>query len=346
MKRKMLLLSATLTVALAGLLGAGCAGPGKASLPTPPPALTELSGKAVETMDAGGYTYICLEKDGKKTWVAAPVMKVQLGEQLSFYPGAEMRQFSSKALNRTFDSIVFSGGLIKAGATEQKKSTTVQSDEPILTGKVVETMDAANYTYLNVEKDGKAAWSAVPSTQVNVGDEVEVQPGTPMGQFTSKLLGRTFDAIYFSSGIKIVQAAAPAAAPAAAAAPASAAPAAAAAAPGAKADAQPDLSATLPSGHPKIDMAAVAAPAAKAPAQATPAAGPITGKVVETAEAGGYTYLCVEKDGKKTWIATQPFKVAVGDEVALKPGVTMNNFVSRSLNRTFDQIIFSDGPAD
>ncbi|MBO1225474.1 MAG: hypothetical protein JYX80_13710 [Candidatus Scalindua sediminis] len=32
---------------------------------------TTLSGKIVETMNSGGYTYILIEKDGEKTWVCA-----------------------------------------------------------------------------------------------------------------------------------------------------------------------------------------------------------------------------------------------------------------------------------
>jgi len=69
-----------------------------------------LSGKVVETMNAGGYTYVCIEKNGKKTWVAVPEMKVAKGQQIAFQPGQEMKQFVSKSLNRTFDSIIFSGG--------------------------------------------------------------------------------------------------------------------------------------------------------------------------------------------------------------------------------------------
>ncbi len=34
--------------------------------------VVSLSGKVVETMNSGGYTYVCLEKAGKKTWVAVP----------------------------------------------------------------------------------------------------------------------------------------------------------------------------------------------------------------------------------------------------------------------------------
>jgi hypothetical protein len=74
-----------------------------------------ISGKVVETMNAGGYTYVCVEKNGKKTWVAVPEMKVAVGSKMSFQPGAVMPNFTSKTLNRTFDSIIFSGGPVAAG---------------------------------------------------------------------------------------------------------------------------------------------------------------------------------------------------------------------------------------
>ena len=72
-----------------------------------------LSGKVVETMDSAGYTYVCLEKKGQKTWVAVPQMKVTKGKNMSFQPGMEMTNFKSKTLKRTFDRIIFSGGAIK-----------------------------------------------------------------------------------------------------------------------------------------------------------------------------------------------------------------------------------------
>ncbi len=71
---------------------------------------SSLSGKVVETMDAGGYTYVQIEKAGKKTWVAVPEMKVAVGQEISFMPGQEMPNFKSKSLNKTFESIIFSGG--------------------------------------------------------------------------------------------------------------------------------------------------------------------------------------------------------------------------------------------
>jgi hypothetical protein len=76
-----------------------------------------ISGKVVETMNASGYTYVCLEKNGSKTWVAVPEMKVTVGSKMSFLPGQVMTDFSSKSLNRTFESIVFSGGPVSGGGT-------------------------------------------------------------------------------------------------------------------------------------------------------------------------------------------------------------------------------------
>lgn len=329
--------STGLTLTLLAVALTGCTGPGKA---TKAQDLAEsgLSGKVVETMDAGGYTYMALEKNGITTWVAAPVTKVSVGQQIKLLPGAEMSNFSSKALNRSFDKIVFSGGVAqiapaKPAAPMTEAVSETDSAVPILVGKVVETMEAMSYTYIKLEKDGKTAWSAVPTATVAVGDEIELSPGTEMGKFTSKKLNRTFNSIYFASGVTIIKAAAPAAAPPALSD--------AAAAPLPAGHPKIDAAAALPAGHPKVDAAAQPAPQAPVP---VPAANLISGTVVETADAGGYTYICLEKDGARTWAAVPPMKVSVGQEMALTPGVTMNNFVSKSLNRTFDKILFSNGP--
>ena len=72
-----------------------------------------LSGKVVETMDSGGYTYVLLDNDGKQTWLAMPKTKVVKGTNMTFLPGTEMTNFRSKTLNRTFERIIFSGGPVK-----------------------------------------------------------------------------------------------------------------------------------------------------------------------------------------------------------------------------------------
>ncbi len=74
-----------------------------------------LSGRVAETMNSGGYTYILLDRGGKKTWVALPEMQVSKGEEVSLNPGTEMVNFHSNTLNRTFNKIIFSPGPVSNG---------------------------------------------------------------------------------------------------------------------------------------------------------------------------------------------------------------------------------------
>ena len=202
---------------------------------------------------------------------------------------------------------------------EKKEAKTQAVDEgPILSGKVVETMDAKGYTYICLEKNGKKGWVAVPVTKVSVGQEVQVRPGTEMGQFTSKTFNRSFDDIVFSTGLVS------------------------------------DITGQLPPGHPAIngktqlpqghpDVAATANQAGDSEMKSNSTAEKLDGKIVETFDGGGYTYICLEKAGKKTWAAVPVTKVSLGDEIELQPGMSMPNFTSKALNRTFDTIIFSAG---
>ncbi len=72
-------------------------------------------------------------------------------------------------------------------------------------GKVLETMNAAGYTYVQVDENGQKVWVAVMETKVNVGDAVEFPDSPPMVNFQSKSLKRTFDKIIFAPGLRIVK---------------------------------------------------------------------------------------------------------------------------------------------
>ena len=76
-------------------------------------ASTGLGGKVTETMDSGGYSYVQIENDGVKTWVAVPKTKVTVGETMKFNGGMAMKNFTSKTLGKTFDVIYFSSGVAK-----------------------------------------------------------------------------------------------------------------------------------------------------------------------------------------------------------------------------------------
>jgi len=95
-----------------------------------------LSGKVVETMDSGGYTYAQIENKGKKTWVAVPKTKIVKDQNISFAPGAEMPNFESKTLNRTFDSVIFSSGVIGQKGDSEMKSPGSTGSAVVSTEKI------------------------------------------------------------------------------------------------------------------------------------------------------------------------------------------------------------------
>jgi hypothetical protein len=72
-------------------------------------------------------------------------------------------------------------------------------------GKVLQKIDAAGYTYLEIEEKGRKLWVAVLKTDVAKGDIVEIPESPTMVNFTSKTLNRTFDEILFAAGIRVVK---------------------------------------------------------------------------------------------------------------------------------------------
>jgi hypothetical protein len=160
-----------------------------------------LTGKVVETMDSGGYTYIKLDQGGKSIWVATSKMEVKEGQEISLLPGATMKNYESKTLNRTFETIIFSPGPVEQkspGAGTDPHGGMMQATS--FSGKVVETMNSAGYTYINLQKDDRQAWVAVPAMEVEVGQEITLYPGAAMKNHKSATLDRTFETIIFSPG--------------------------------------------------------------------------------------------------------------------------------------------------
>lgn len=58
---------------------------------------------------------------------------------------------------------------------------------------------------------------------------------------------------------------------------------------------------------------------------------------------GGYTYLRCREAEKDIWLATMQASVNRGDTVSYPDSPPLTNFSSKSLNRTFDKIIFVPG---
>ena len=142
----------------------------------------------------------------------------------------------------------------KSPAGEQPSAAAASHAEPaagaqLVSGSVVETMDAAGYTYVRVDTGSGEIWAASGQFPVAVGDRVTLPLETPMQNFHSASLERDFELIYFASFI-VPEGQAPAL-------PATAS----------------DLQ--LPPGHPSLDAFAVAdgSSAGQSAAVAAPAGG-------------------------------------------------------------------------
>lgn len=62
----------------------------------------------------------------------------------------------------------------------------------------------------------------------------------------------------------------------------------------------------------------------------------VSGKVQETMNSGGYTYIRVND----IWAAAPECDIVVGEEVSFRKSMPMDNFASSRLDRTFDKIYF------
>jgi hypothetical protein len=74
------------------------------------------SGKVVETMDSGGYTYVRVDTGEKTIWAAAPQFRVTAGERVDLTGGFPMLDYHSKTLDRTFSVLYFVSAANVAGA--------------------------------------------------------------------------------------------------------------------------------------------------------------------------------------------------------------------------------------
>lgn len=92
-----------------------------------------LSGKVLQTINSGGYSYInLLKSNGEKIWVAVKETRITVGDQMSFMEGLVMNNFESKTLKRSFDKIIFSNGIIPQPEKASSKSAPKDLSVPVI----------------------------------------------------------------------------------------------------------------------------------------------------------------------------------------------------------------------
>jgi hypothetical protein len=68
-----------------------------------------------EKLDAGNYSYLKVNENGKSFWIAVNLMDIKAGELIAFSKYIEMKDFKSETLNRTFESVLFVDDARKSG---------------------------------------------------------------------------------------------------------------------------------------------------------------------------------------------------------------------------------------
>jgi hypothetical protein len=84
----------------------------------PAPVAGKLTGSVVETMDSGGYTYVLVDTGDQTAWAAGPQISVTPGDEVTFDTSMPMADYHSDTLDRTFETIYFTGAIERAAPEE------------------------------------------------------------------------------------------------------------------------------------------------------------------------------------------------------------------------------------
>ena len=95
-------------------------------------------------------------------------------------------------------------GCTKSTDDEAAENAALSAPVPpgMVRGTVLETMDAAGYTYVFMDTGDDQRWVAALETPVQVNDVVQTDEGMAMTGFTSKALDRTFNVVYFVASLQ------------------------------------------------------------------------------------------------------------------------------------------------
>ncbi len=74
-----------------------------------------------EVLQTTSYTYLLVKENDNTKWLAIPKIEANAGETYFYQGGNEMKDFKSSQLNRTFESVLFLGGVVKADEMGKNK---------------------------------------------------------------------------------------------------------------------------------------------------------------------------------------------------------------------------------
>ena len=96
-----------------------------------------------------------------------------------------------------------SGHPTPAAAAEMMKLPPMSDAELTRKGKVISTIDANEYSYIEVTEGKSTMWLAAPLTKLKKDDLIRYDDGAVMNNFYSKLLKRTFPSVMFVNRVMV-----------------------------------------------------------------------------------------------------------------------------------------------
>jgi hypothetical protein len=158
-----------------------------------------FKGKVLETMNAANYTYVLVDTGAKKLWAAAPQFQVKVGEAISIEDGMAMPNYHSKALNRDFDVVYFTGRALVGNAQTGLKTNAAilpPGHPPLTSG----TPQAAKVDVSGIKKaDGGKTIAEIFAAKTQLaGKQVKVRG--KVVKFNSQIMGKNWVHLQDGSG--------------------------------------------------------------------------------------------------------------------------------------------------
>ncbi len=163
--------------------------------PSPSQSAGRITGRVLETMNAGGYTYVRLASSAGEQWAAVNQASVKKGTTIAIDTQMVAEHFESKTLHRTFDKIVF--GVLAGGNAGPAAPASVPTSSAM--GSPAQHMSAP-VADVNVEKaPGGRTVAEIWAARKELNDKPVVVRGKVV-KFLSGIMGRNWLHVRDGSG--------------------------------------------------------------------------------------------------------------------------------------------------
>jgi hypothetical protein len=109
----------------------------------------------------------------------------------------------SRVIELVLLAVLVTAAQAEESATPEHATPRTRVASGSLTGTVIETVNAAGYTYVHFDTGKEKVWAAAPGFVVEAGDTVTISGPMPMRNYYSKTLDRSFDVVYFVARVEV-----------------------------------------------------------------------------------------------------------------------------------------------